>query len=83
MTCSCYVQSGGPFYPVELGRLDGLSSTASSVAGKLPQPTSTLNQMVAMFRAHGLNMSDIVALSGELLTSPSRTYLRRVDVVLT
>ncbi|VAI37089.1 unnamed protein product [Triticum turgidum subsp. durum] len=55
--------SGGPFYQVELGRLDGLSSTASSVAGKLPQPTSTLNQMVAMFRAHGLNMSDIVALS--------------------
>ena len=78
----CCVQSGGPFYPVELGRLDGLSSTASSVAGKLPQPTSTLNQMVAMFRAHGLNMSDIVALSGEPHTPPNRTHPRRMDVLL-
>ncbi|KAJ6366768.1 hypothetical protein OIU77_003199 [Salix suchowensis] len=39
--------SGGPSYPVELGRLDGLSSTAASVNGKLPQPTFTLNQLTA------------------------------------
>ncbi|KAM0827842.1 hypothetical protein ACQ4PT_067925 [Festuca glaucescens] len=55
--------SGGPFYPVELGRLDGLSSSASSVTGQLPQPTHTINQLVAIFRAQGLTMSHMVALS--------------------
>ncbi|KAL5210148.1 hypothetical protein ABZP36_005771 [Zizania latifolia] len=55
--------SGGPFFPVELGRLDGQSSSASNVAGKLPQPSNTLNQLVAIFRANGLSMSDMVALS--------------------
>jgi peroxidase len=55
--------SGGPFYPVELGRLDGLSSAASSVTGQLPHPTHTMNQLVAIFRAQGLTMSHMVALS--------------------
>lgn len=55
--------SGGPSYPVELGRLDGLSSTAASVNGKLPQPTFSLNQLTAMFAAHGLSQTDMIALS--------------------
>ncbi|XP_051178129.1 peroxidase 51 [Lolium perenne] len=55
--------SGAPFYPVELGRLDGLSSSASSVAGQLPRPTHTINQLIAIFRAHGLTTSHMVALS--------------------
>jgi peroxidase len=48
---------------VELGRLDGLSSSASSVTGQLPHPTHTINQLVAIFRAQGLTMSHMVALS--------------------
>ncbi|KAL6894135.1 hypothetical protein ACP4OV_008233 [Aristida adscensionis] len=55
--------SGGPFYQVELGRLDGLRSSASNVPGKLPEPNQTLDQMLTIFKAHGLNMSDLVALS--------------------
>ncbi|PKI44906.1 peroxidase 51-like [Punica granatum] len=55
--------AGGPSYPVELGRLDGLSSTAASVNGKLPQPSFNLNQLNAMFAANGLNQADMVALS--------------------
>lgn len=55
--------SGGPFFPVELGRLDGLSSTASSVPGQLPEANQTMDQLLAVFKAHGLNMSDLVALS--------------------
>ena len=58
------MQSGGPSYPVELGRLDGLSSTAASVNGKLPQPTFTLNQLTDMFAANGLTQTDMIALSG-------------------
>ncbi|GLU20111.1 hypothetical protein SLE2022_363250 [Rubroshorea leprosula] len=56
--------AGGPSYAVELGRLDGLSSTASSVNGKLPQPFFNLNQLNALFAANGLSQSDMVALSG-------------------
>ncbi|GLT68807.1 hypothetical protein SLA2020_410070 [Shorea laevis] len=55
--------AGGPSYAVELGRLDGLSSTASSVNGKLPQPFFNLNQLNALFAANGLSQSDMVALS--------------------
>ncbi|PWZ58866.1 Peroxidase 50 [Zea mays] len=55
--------SGGPFFQVELGRLDGLSSTASSVPGQLPEPNQSMDQLLAVFNAHGLGMSDLVALS--------------------
>lgn len=55
--------SGGPSYAVELGRLDGLSSTAASVNGKLPQPEFNLNQLNAMFAANGLTQNDMIALS--------------------
>ncbi|KAK4800472.1 hypothetical protein SAY86_020959 [Trapa natans] len=56
--------AGGPSYAVELGRLDGLSSTASSVNGHLPKPTFNLNQLNAMFASHGLTQTDMIALSG-------------------
>ncbi|GMI68038.1 root hair specific 19 [Hibiscus trionum] len=56
--------SGGPSYAVELGRLDGLSSTAASVNGKLPQPSFNLNQLNSLFAANGLTQTDMIALSG-------------------
>ncbi|KAI6699348.1 hypothetical protein NL676_013672 [Syzygium grande] len=55
--------SGGPSYAVELGRLDGLVSTAASVNGRLPQPTFNLNQLNALFASHGLSQTDMIALS--------------------
>ncbi|KAI4387216.1 hypothetical protein MLD38_005063 [Melastoma candidum] len=55
--------AGGPSYAVELGRLDGLSSTAASVNGKLPKPTFNLDQLNALFAANGLTQSDMIALS--------------------
>lgn len=56
--------AGGIFWQVELGRLDGLVSTASSVTGKLPQPTDNVNQLNSLFASHGLTQTDMVALSG-------------------
>ncbi|KAI3794125.1 hypothetical protein L1987_36752 [Smallanthus sonchifolius] len=56
--------AGGPSYAVELGRLDGLSSRAASVGGKLPKPNMNLDQLNAMFAAHGLTQADMIALSG-------------------
>ncbi|GAV58725.1 peroxidase domain-containing protein [Cephalotus follicularis] len=55
--------SGGPHYEVELGRLDGLTSTAASVEGKLPKPTFDLNQLNSLFANNGLSQSDMIALS--------------------
>lgn len=55
--------SGGPWYPVELGRVDGFTSKASNVEGKLPKPTFNLNQLNAMFASHGLTQTDMIALS--------------------
>ncbi|PIN22805.1 Peroxidase [Handroanthus impetiginosus] len=57
------VLAGGPSYPVELGRLDGLSSTAASVNGNLPQPSFNLNQLNSMFASRGLSQTDMIALS--------------------
>ncbi|KAE8695961.1 Peroxidase 73 [Hibiscus syriacus] len=55
--------SGGPSYAVELGRLDGLNSTAASVNGKLPQSSFNLNQLNSMFAANGLSQPEMIALS--------------------
>ncbi|KAH0466872.1 hypothetical protein IEQ34_004110 [Dendrobium chrysotoxum] len=55
--------AGGPSYAVELGRLDGLVSTAASVNGKLPQPSFNLNQLNSLFAANGLSQTDMIALS--------------------
>ncbi|XP_073156451.1 peroxidase 73-like [Henckelia pumila] len=57
------VLAGGPTYNVELGRLDGLSSTATSVNGNLPQPTFNLDQLTSMFATRGLTQTDMIALS--------------------
>lgn len=56
--------AGGPAYAVELGRLDGLSSTATSVTGKLAPPSSTLDKLTALFASNGLSQTDMIALSG-------------------
>lgn len=50
---------------MELGRLDGLSSTAASVGGKLPHPTDDVNQLTSLFAKNGLSLNDMIALSGK------------------
>ncbi|KAB1214883.1 Peroxidase 73 [Morella rubra] len=55
--------SGGPSYAVELGRMDGLISTAASVNGKLPLPTFNLDQLTSLFASNGLSQRDMIALS--------------------
>ena len=58
-------QSGRrPFVRGGAGRLDGLSSTKSSVDGKLPAPFFNLDQLNKIFAANGLSQADMIALSG-------------------
>ncbi|XP_051138762.1 peroxidase 16-like [Andrographis paniculata] len=56
--------AGGTFYPVELGRRDGRVSTIASVQRRLPGPGSNLDQLSSIFASHGLDLTDLVALSG-------------------
>ncbi|XP_050270757.1 peroxidase 51-like isoform X4 [Quercus robur] len=58
------VLAGGPSFNVELGRRDGLISQASLVAGNLPEPTFSLNQLNTIFAKNNLSQNDMIALSG-------------------
>ncbi|KAJ3696230.1 hypothetical protein LUZ60_001607 [Juncus effusus] len=56
------VLSGGPYWPVELGRYDGKLSTRNSVV--LPHPDFNLDQLNQIFSSFGLSQTDMIALSG-------------------
>ncbi|KAG2613926.1 peroxidase 45-like [Panicum virgatum] len=56
------VQSGGPYYQVELGRYDGRVSTRGSVV--LPHVNFNLKQLNAFFSGLGFNQTEMVALMG-------------------
>jgi peroxidase len=54
---------------VELGRLDGLVSMSTNVDGKLPPPSFNLDQLTSMFAVNNLSQADMIALSGEQITT--------------
>ncbi|KAF8093025.1 hypothetical protein N665_0392s0001, partial [Sinapis alba] len=57
--------SGGPWWPVPLGRRDSLQAFFDLANTALPSPFFTLPELKASFVAVGLNLSsDLVALSG-------------------
>jgi hypothetical protein len=58
------MQTGGPYYQVELGRLDGKVATRAIVKHSLPGPSFNLNQLTKLFAANGLTQTDMIALSG-------------------
>ncbi|TQD78468.1 hypothetical protein C1H46_035958 [Malus baccata] len=68
----CVFFAGGPSFPVELGRRDGLISKASRVAGNLPEPFFDLLQLNTMFAKHNLSLTDVIALSGAHTLGVSR-----------
>ncbi|WVZ08681.1 hypothetical protein V8G54_022027 [Vigna mungo] len=55
---------GGPSWTVLLGRRDGLIANQSGANTSIPAPTETLANVTAKFAAVGLNITDLVALSG-------------------
>lgn len=57
--------AGGPYYPLPLGRRDSLTfANQSTVLASLPGPTSNVTQLISFFDPKGLNLTDLVALSG-------------------
>lgn len=66
------LQSGGPYYEVELGRYDGRVSTKASVV--LPHANFNLDQLNAYFTGLGFSQSEMIALSGNInYISPTTT----------
>ncbi|KAG7535675.1 hem peroxidase [Arabidopsis thaliana x Arabidopsis arenosa] len=57
------VAAGGPSYTVELGRFDGLVSTAASVNGNLPGPNFKVTELNKLFAKNKLTQEDMIALS--------------------
>ncbi|KAL9685357.1 hypothetical protein QQ045_022806 [Rhodiola kirilowii] len=56
--------SGGPFWPVPLGRRDGLTASEQSANQELPSPLESLENITAKFTSKGLSVQDMVVLSG-------------------
>ncbi|KAJ8574058.1 hypothetical protein K7X08_010569 [Anisodus acutangulus] len=56
--------SGGPTWKVQLGRRDGLVANISGASTALPAPFDPLNTIISKFQDVGLNITDVVSLSG-------------------
>ncbi|KAI3974959.1 hypothetical protein MKX01_005070 [Papaver californicum] len=57
-------QSGGPKWDVLKGRKDGKISKASETTANLPSPSFNITQLIQSFARRGLEIKDLVALSG-------------------
>ncbi|RAL37678.1 hypothetical protein DM860_000372 [Cuscuta australis] len=55
---------GGPYYDVRFGRKDSLVSRASDVKGHIATPNMTVDEIVSTFASKGLDLRDLVTLSG-------------------
>ncbi|KAJ7543387.1 hypothetical protein O6H91_09G035800 [Diphasiastrum complanatum] len=55
---------GGPFFPVLKGRRDGTVSQASRIAGNIPTPDMSLDEIIQIFSYKGLGIRDLVTLLG-------------------
>ncbi|KAJ9152938.1 hypothetical protein P3X46_026442 [Hevea brasiliensis] len=58
------VLSGGPFWSVPLGRRDGLTASQKAANENLPGPFEPLENITAKFISKGLDIKDVVVLSG-------------------
>lgn len=58
------LQSQTPLWDVLTGRRDGNVSLASEVNGNIPSPFSDFSTLKQLFVKKGLNVNDLVALSG-------------------
>lgn len=63
MARDAVVLANGPSWPVGLGRRDGRVSIANET-NQLPPPTANFTRLVQMFGAKGLDVKDLVVLSG-------------------
>ncbi|KAJ7967423.1 Peroxidase [Quillaja saponaria] len=58
------VLSGGPYWPVPLGRRDGTTASEKAANEQIPSPFEPLENITAKFTSKGLDLKDVVVLSG-------------------
>lgn len=58
------VATGGPFWRVPTGRRDGTISRSSEALNNIPPPTSNFTNLQRLFANQGLDLKDLVLLSG-------------------
>ncbi|RDY06150.1 Peroxidase 10 [Mucuna pruriens] len=58
------LQVGGPFWPVALGRRDAITTSQTAANQQIPSPIEPLENITAKFTSKGLDLRDVVALSG-------------------
>ncbi|KAK6923009.1 hem peroxidase [Dillenia turbinata] len=56
--------TGGPYWFVPLGRRDSLTANESAANANIPSPFEPLENITAKFTAKGLDLKDVVVLSG-------------------
>lgn len=66
---------GGPSYEVLLGRRDSRTASFNDANTNMPSPLSNLSQLVENFQSHGLNLGDLVVLSGGHTIGVGRCFL--------
>ncbi|CAK9166450.1 unnamed protein product [Ilex paraguariensis] len=57
-------RTGGPYWPLSLGRRDGLTASESAANAQIPSPFEPLENITAKFASKGLDLKDVVVLSG-------------------
>ncbi|KAH7837536.1 hypothetical protein Vadar_014938 [Vaccinium darrowii] len=55
---------GGPFYNVLLGRKDSLTASLADANADIPSPFSNFSGLLSNFQSHGLDLQDLIVLSG-------------------
>ncbi|KAJ1375601.1 Secretory peroxidase [Sesbania bispinosa] len=56
--------SGGPFWAVPLGRRDAITTSQTAANQQIPSPFEPLENITAKFASKGLDLNDLVVLSG-------------------
>lgn len=62
------LQTGGPNWEVPLGRRDSTGASLSGSNNNIPAPNNTFQTILTKFKRQGLNIVDLVALSGKPIT---------------
>lgn len=58
------IMAGGPYWPLSLGRRDGLTASKKAANNNLPSPIEPQDKIIAKFASNDLDLKDVVVLSG-------------------
>ncbi|KAK8710851.1 hypothetical protein V6N13_146160 [Hibiscus sabdariffa] len=69
--------AGGPSWEVPLGRRDSRGASLSGSNNNIPAPNNTFQTILTKFKLQGLDIVDLVALSGKQIQYPVSPYVLR------